>query len=310
MLRRTALPGQHQRADGAADTQFVQLVRHIVPPRQIETEPVDGRLVELEGGGGLQADAQAPLDALGNRQLVQGQVRGKREVARRRDLDRPERDVPGAAELARREIVAAEQAAHRAASRNGPLAGGERGLLRIRLQLRNHHRWRRREIVRVDDLEQRLREPRKLCLELQLDARRHEAEAFEQPLDVGIGDLQAAHAKPGGNLRKLLGELGAHLAQVLQLEVVMLQEPRIHGSGRPRHEIGDLHLAGLEVDFGAHHQFERHRLRPELAANLDADHVVMIRRICLHERRHLERCRRGCAARSRRSPAGWPARDW
>ena len=75
---------------------------------------------------------------------------------------------------------------------------------------------------------------------------------------------------------KLLGELGAHLAQVLQLEVVVLQQAGIHHATRDGVEVGDLHLAGLEVDLGADQELERHRLRPELAADLDADHVVMI----------------------------------
>ena len=44
----------------------------------------------------------------------------------------------------------------------------------------------------------------KLGVELELHARREEPDAFEQPLDVGVGDLQAVHAEPGGDLRKLL----------------------------------------------------------------------------------------------------------
>ena len=106
------------------------------------------------------------------------------------------------------------------------------GLVRVGLQLRHQHRRRRREVVRVDDFEQRLREARELGVELQLHARGQKPDAFEQPLDVGIGHLQPVHAEPGGDLRELLGELRAHLAQVLQLEVVVLQEARIHHATR------------------------------------------------------------------------------
>jgi len=82
--------------------------------------------------------------------------------------------------------------------------------------------------VRVDDFEQRLREPGKLGVDLQLHARREKADAFEQPLDVGIVHREAVHAEPGRDLRKLLGEFGAGLAQVVQLEVVVLQQAGIH----------------------------------------------------------------------------------
>ena len=90
-------------------------------------------------------------------------------------------------------------------------------------ELRDQHRRRRRQVVRVDDLEQRLREARELGVELELHARGQKADALEQPLDVRIGDLEAAHAEPRGDLGKLLRELGAHLAQMLQLEVVVLR---------------------------------------------------------------------------------------
>ncbi|MNC85903.1 hypothetical protein D3C83_15230 [compost metagenome] len=82
--------------------------------------------------------------------------------------------------------------------------------------------------MRVDAFEQRLREARELGVELQVDARRHEADAFHQALDVGVGHLQPVHAEARRDLGELLGELRAHLAQVLQLEVVVLEQPRIH----------------------------------------------------------------------------------
>ena len=72
------------------------------------------------------------------------------------------------------------------------------------------------------------------------------------------------------------GELGAHLAEMLQLEVVVLEEPRIHYDTRDGREVRDLDLAGFEVDLGPDQQLERHRLRPELTVNLDADDVVVI----------------------------------
>ncbi len=133
----------------------------------------------------------------------------------------------GRAELAGGDRVSGEQAVQGAAARDdGP--GREIGVGEIRFELRHEHRRSRREIVRVHHLEQRLREARELGVELELHARGHEADAFEQALDVRIGHLQPVHPQPRRNARKLLRELRAHLAQMLQLEVVVLKEPGVH----------------------------------------------------------------------------------
>ena len=80
-----------------------------------------------------------------------------------------------------------------------------------------------------------------------------------------------------GDLRELLGELGAHLAQVLQLAVVVVQQPRIH-QPLPVCTSAICTRAGLEIELGAQEQLERHRLGPQVAADLDADHVVVRQR--------------------------------
>ena len=100
----------------------------------------------------------------------------------------------------------------------------------------------------------------------------------------GIGDLEPVHPSRAAIFGKLLGELGAHLAQVLQLEVVVLKEARIHHATRDGARSAISHLPGFEVDLGADQELERHRLRPELAVNLDADHVVMIEVAGLEQR--------------------------
>ncbi len=82
--------------------------------------------------------------------------------------------------------------------------------------------------MRIDNLEQRLREARKLRVDLQLHPGRQERGAFKQPLDVRICDLEGVHAEPTRDLRKLLGELRAHLAEMSQLALVVLQEAGIH----------------------------------------------------------------------------------
>jgi hypothetical protein len=99
-------------------------------------------------------------------------------------------------------------------------------------QLRDDHRRRGGQIVRIHDVEQRLREAGELGVELELHARGEKRHALDQPLDVGIADLEVAHAEPRRNLRKLIGEFGAHLAQMPQLDVVILEQSRIHHTTR------------------------------------------------------------------------------
>ena len=43
-----------------------------------------------------------------------------------------------------------------------------------------------------------------------------------------VGDLEAVHPQPCGDLRKFLRELGAHLEEMLQLTVVVVEQSRIH----------------------------------------------------------------------------------
>src|SRR5690606_40001775 len=142
----------------------------------------------------------------------------------------------------------------------------------------------RTEIVRIDELEQMLREARELGLELQLHARSEERESLEEPLDIRVRDLRrAVDAEAAGDLRILLGELRAHLAKVVQLALVVAQKARIHSAHRSVQTYSaaasvhrsDLpfrqdRIAGLEIHLGLQIQRLRGRLRPDLS--LDAKH--------------------------------------
>ena len=131
------------------------------------------------------------------------------------------------------------------------------------------------EVMRVDDFEERLGEARELGVELELHPRRQERESLQQTLDIRVSDLDSAHAEAGSHLGVFLRELLAHFAQVLQLVVVVVGEPRIH-LRRSRRRISDFDAARLEVDLGPDQQFERHGLSPQLARDFDAEDVVMV----------------------------------
>lgn len=81
----------------------------------------------------------------------------------------------------------------------------------------------------IDHLQQVLRKGRELGVDLQLDPGRQIGETFEQPLDIGIGTLEAAQAQAPGDLRKFRGELPADLADMLQLAVVVFEMSGVHG---------------------------------------------------------------------------------
>src|SRR6185369_568909 len=80
----------------------------------------------------------------------------------------------------------------------------------------------------VDHLQHVLGEPRKLRVQLQVDTRRQEREALEQPLDIRIGALERLEPEAARDLGVLAGELSAQLTDVLKLAPVVLQQPRIH----------------------------------------------------------------------------------
>ena len=131
----------------------------------------------------------------------------------------------GGAELAVGLVLGAEQAAQLG-------AGRQRDALRhaaqagLRRELHHRHRRRGCEVVRIDHLQQRLREGRELRLQLELDARGEQREAFEQPLDIGIGDIEAAEVQTRGDLRELAGEFPAGLAHERELGFVMIAAAR------------------------------------------------------------------------------------
>lgn len=106
----------------------------------------------------------------------------------------------------------------------------EVGLVQIRRQLGNHHRWRRREIVRVDDFEQPLRELWELCVELQLNAGGEERRTLHELLDIGVAHLDTVDPETRRELRELPGKLRAHVVQVVEFLVVVPEQTRIHFS--------------------------------------------------------------------------------
>src|SRR5262245_4203256 len=141
--------------------QLAELVRDGILTGDEEWQTIEGGLGELEPGSGSEPNTHPTLDALRNRKPVEREIRRESEVTRRYDFDWPERDVLPRPELACRGVLACGQSDHRAASRHHFQAGGQAWISGVRPKLRDQHRRRRRQVMRMDDLEQRLREPGK-----------------------------------------------------------------------------------------------------------------------------------------------------
>ncbi len=85
--------------------------------------------------------------------------------------------------------------------------------------------------MRVDRLEDVLREARELGVELELESRGLEGEAFQQPLDVRVGRPflgVLGEGEPARDLRELMRELGPGLTQVVKFAFVESQQPLVH----------------------------------------------------------------------------------
>src|SRR6478672_1554346 len=68
-----------------------------------------------------------------------------------------------------------------------------------------------------------------------------------------------------------------------------LGSPLARLRGRDAGDVAHLDLTGLEVELGAQEDLERHRLRPEVAADLELDDVVRVEDVRRLQRRDLQR---------------------
>jgi hypothetical protein len=156
-------------------------------------------------------------------------VRG--EPLRRRDGDRPEGGVVAGAEAARH---AADRARVQGRVARDARARGELAERGVEVELDQRHRRQRPQVVRVEDVEQRLADLRELVVELEVHARGEEGEALQHPLHVRVLGLAGLQQQAAGDLRVLLGELGAHAPEVRQLALVVVEQLVTHDRLRTR----------------------------------------------------------------------------
>ncbi len=232
--RQQLLPGRrtarraHHAAERIAEQLLVQADGGRVVAGQEQVQRVERELVGGERGGHFehQADAGARVAILVDAE--RGEIAGGRHVVRLGQHQRPQGQRVRGAVLAGGLLTGRHLAAQHRVARQFE-TGGEIRVGEFGLELHHRHRRHRREVVRVDGVQQVLGEARVLAVELELHARGEKGEAFQQPLDVRVRALEALEAEPGGDLRELGRELRARLANELQLAVVVLEQARVHG---------------------------------------------------------------------------------
>ena len=228
----THAPGLTDQAGHGARMQQLEQVRgQLLLAAQVDGQTVQALdVAERQFALHAQAQPKRPLHLHMGRQVAvgRGYVGRHPGQARLHDLQRPQHQVLCRAELAGRDLAIGQPGERRgAAAYQEALA--EVAFGRLRVQLRHRHRRCGADVVGVHHLQQALGEARKLGIELDAHARRHEAERLDQPLDIGVGHLLPLHAQPARDLGVHLGKLARAFAHVEQLFVVVAQQLGMHG---------------------------------------------------------------------------------
>ena len=95
-------------------------------------------------------------------------------------------------------------------------------------------------------------------------------------------------AEPVRDLRERARELGRAFAEVAKLLLVQVQQPGVHAEALPVGHVLDLDASFFQVDPAAHEELQRHGLRPQHAADLQADAVVRVEGGAIHDEFHFE----------------------
>ena len=219
-------PQQH--TNGFTQQAFIQLPGHVLRAAQVNGQLVERDLVEAESRRGLQGEAQTTPHIARLGQLVQGQVGGVTEILCPCDLQGPQPQGVCRAKFAIGPLPRSLPCPQRAAAWHGG-AGGQVGVAQFRLAAGHHHGGGGRQVVGVHHVQQVAGEAGVFGIQLQAHAGRQEGRGFDEPLDIGVGDLVPLHTQAVGDLGESLGELPRAVAEVAQFLLVKAQESRVHG---------------------------------------------------------------------------------
>jgi hypothetical protein len=217
---RARFSGAHQYRSPAAGDLCVQIRRQVTDPGQIQRQRVHGELGRPKARSHPKHQSQRRSRPLGSAHANGPQGRGPVENLGLTQFEWPQHHVIGQTIFTGAGRIACHHTAQAAVARHRQ-AGGQRGLAQVRLQLHDCHGRQRRQIARIDHLQQVLGETREFGVELELHARGQKRKPLEQPLDIGIGAFQAFEAQSSGDLRELTRKFRAHVLYMLQLVLVI-----------------------------------------------------------------------------------------
>ena len=203
--------------DRVAAQQLVQRQRLVGGAAQEEAQAIDAELAEGRiGRQAFQRDAQHPGGTAGG-----GIGRCDDRQAGQADalhVDRPERHRAGG-------TVAQRLAMHRLGVEHH--AGGQPGgdhQVRLAVELRDHARGDGRQVVRVEQPEQRVGEFGEFVVETVVDAPGEEGHAFQQARDVRVVHRVGGQAQAAGDLRLGLGEFRGQPFDGVEFAIVIWKE--------------------------------------------------------------------------------------
>ncbi|RMU45854.1 hypothetical protein ALP29_201556 [Pseudomonas syringae pv. avii] len=199
------------------EQQLVQLMHQRAFAIKEKAQAVHLHLAEQHIGGGAQTNAQ-----------TRNQVRAVAVERRALHFDERSALYCNRPHLDR---VARTKFAHDAVYRSGMQLGvsghtigfGDLFLL-AHVELDNRHRGGRAQVVRVQHLQKRLDDFRKLIIEFLVHTRRQERERLDQALGVRVLAVITFNQKPRSDLRVLSGEFLAQKAQVREFFLVVGQQ--------------------------------------------------------------------------------------
>ena len=224
----------------------MQTSRQIVRSGKVDRQIFELEFAEIDACGGVDRQLQSSGSTGRRRDALLCQCRCTAIVARLGNLERPDGQIARGREFTVRRSIAPDVSEQSRAARQ-PETRYQAGLVGIWLELGDSHRRRGSQVMRVDDFEQMLGKTRKLFVDLELNASRHEREALQKTLDVGVRTFQPLQSEASGDLREIPCELTAHLANVLKFTVVIFEQPWIHGHALLI-RVADRNVPAFQVD--------------------------------------------------------------
>ena len=149
-------------------------------------------------------------------------------IFRRGQFERPYRDVAAQTVTARDLPIELTETRIKIGTARYRSAIAERRIAKHGVRFDEHHRRRRREIVRNELLQQILGEFGEFVFELELHPSRKESGSLQQPPDQGIDAVLQNAAQALRNSRIFLGELARVLVEQPKFGVVEIEKFKVH----------------------------------------------------------------------------------